>query len=127
MNKPFTFTGRVRSFRAAFSGIWSMLKSQQNAWIHAFATVVVVVVGLALRITQGEWCWIVLAITSVWMAEALNTAFEFLADVASPDFHPLVKKAKDIAAGAVLICAIGAVIIGILVLGPHLLEILNLR
>lgn len=123
MNKPFTFTGRVRSFRAAFSGIWAMLKSQQNAWIHAFATAVVVAVGVILRITPAEWCWIVLAIICVWMAEALNTAFEFLADVASPDFHPLVKKAKDIAAGAVLITAIGAVLIGIIVLGPYLLEL----
>ena len=127
MNKPFTFTGRVRSFRAAFSGIWVMLKSQQNAWIHAFATVVVVIGSILLRITPAEWCWIVLVIVCVWMAEALNTAFEFLADVASPDFHPLVKKAKDIAAGAVLISAIGAVIIGILVLGPHVLELLNFR
>jgi diacylglycerol kinase (ATP) len=124
MNKPFSFTGRIRSFSAAFSGIWTMLKSQQNAWIHAFATLVVVLACFTLRITAGEWCWIILAIMCVWMAEALNTAFEFLADVASPDFNPLVKKAKDIAAGAVLITAIGAVIIGLIVLGPYLLELI---
>ena len=57
---------------------------------------------------------------SVWTAEALNTAFEFLADVASPEFHPLVKHAKDVAAGAVLIAAFGAAVIAVLVLGPHL-------
>lgn len=102
-----------------------MLKSQQNSWIHAFATAVVITGSILLRITPAEWCWIILVIVSVWMAEALNTAFEFLADVASPDFHPLVKKAKDIAAGAVLITAIGAVIIGILVLGPYVLELLK--
>jgi diacylglycerol kinase (ATP) len=56
---------------------------------------------------------------AVWTAEALNTAFEFLADVASPEFHPLVQHSKDVAAGAVLIAAIGSVVIGILVLGPH--------
>jgi diacylglycerol kinase (ATP) len=68
-----------------------------------------------------EWCWIVLAIVAVWSAEALNTAIEFLTDVASPGFHPIAGRAKDVAAGAVLIAAIGAVAIGVLVLGPHLL------
>jgi diacylglycerol kinase (ATP) len=62
---------------------------------------------------------------AVWTAEALNTAFEFLADVASPDFHPLVKHSKDVAAGAVLISAIGAVVIGLLVIGSHLLEMMK--
>ena len=63
-----------------------------------------------------------MAIMAVWTAEALNTAFEFLADVASPEFHPLVKHAKDVAAGAVLISAIGAVIIGLFVLGPYVMQ-----
>jgi diacylglycerol kinase (ATP) len=61
----------------------------------------------------------VLAVISVWTAEALNTAFEFLTDVASPAFHPLAAKAKDVAAGAVLITAVGSVAIGALVFGPH--------
>jgi diacylglycerol kinase (ATP) len=74
-----------------------------------------------MHLSTGEWCWIVLAIMSVWTAEALNTAFEFLADVASPEFHPLVQQAKDVAAGAVLLSAIGAAVIGLLVLGPPLL------
>ena len=120
MNRPFSFTGRIRSFKFAFVGLWTMLKSQQNAWIHTFATIAVVIAGIVLRISSGEWCWLVLAIISVWMAEALNTAFEFLADVASPEFHPLVKKAKDVAAGAVLISAIGAIVIGIIVFGPYI-------
>jgi diacylglycerol kinase (ATP) len=123
MNRPFSFTGRIRSFKFAFVGIWTMLKSQQNAWIHIFATIVVVIAGIVLRISSGEWCWLVLAIVAVWMAEALNTAFEFLADVASPEFHPLVKKAKDVAAGAVLISAIGAIVIGIIVFGPYILSL----
>lgn len=98
-----------------------MISSQHNAWIHAFATVVVVLTGLYLRLTKAEWCWIILAIISVWTAEALNTAFEFLTDVASPEFHPLAEKAKDVAAGAVLIAAIGSVFIGLIILGPHAL------
>jgi diacylglycerol kinase (ATP) len=125
MNKPFSFTGRIRSFKYAFAGIWTMLKSQQNAWVHAFATVAVVTVGFVLGISPAEWCWLVIAIITVWMAEALNTAIEFLADVASPEFHPLVKKAKDVAAGAVLISAIGAIIIGIIIIGPYVLKLMK--
>jgi diacylglycerol kinase (ATP) len=62
---------------------------------------------------------------SVWTAEALNTALEFLADAASPEFHPLVGHAKDVAAGAVLISAAGAVVIGLLVLGPHVIALVG--
>ena len=80
---------------------------------------VVVALGLALEITRPDWCFLVLAIVSVWVAEALNTAFEFLCDVASPDFHPIVKHSKDVAAGAVLLSAVGAVILGLLVFVPY--------
>jgi diacylglycerol kinase (ATP) len=119
--RAFSFTGRLRSFTHALRGIRLTLVSQHNAWVHAAATVGVVVAGFILGISRLEWCWIVLAIVGVWTAEALNTAFEFLCDVASPQFHPMVKQAKDVAAGAVLIGAIGAAIIGALILGPHLL------
>jgi diacylglycerol kinase len=115
-----TFTGRLRSVRFAVHGIRIMIGSQQNAWIHAVATIVVIGAGFILQLTLAEWCWIVLAIASVWTAEALNTAFEFLTDVASPTFHPVAGQAKDVAAGAVLITAAGAVVIGILVFGPKL-------
>jgi diacylglycerol kinase (ATP) len=67
----------------------------------------------------GDWCWIILAISIVSIGEALNTAFEFLADAASPAFHPLVRNAKDVAAGAVLITALAAAIIGALVFWPY--------
>lgn len=119
MSRPFRFTGRLRSLKHAFAGITTMLKSQHNAWIHACATAAVAGAGLFFDVSAPEWCWLVLAVMSVWTAEALNTAFEFLADAASPEFHPLVKHAKDVAAGAVLISAIGSVVIGLLVLGPH--------
>ena len=125
MNRPFSFTGRIRSFKYAFVGIWTMLKSQHNAWIHAFATVAVVIAGFVLGISPAEWCWLVLAIIAVWMAEAFNTAIEFIADVASPEFHPLVKKAKDVAAGGVLISAIGALVIGIIIICPHVLKLIK--
>ncbi len=127
MSHTFTFTGRLRSFKYAFTGIATMLKSQHNAWVHAVATVGVLISGLLLGVSREDWCWLVLAVMAVWSAEALNTAFEFLADVASPEFHPLVKKSKDVAAGAVLITAIGAVIIGLLVFVPYLLIVMGCR
>jgi len=123
--RAFQFSGRIRSFKYAFVGIWTMLKTQHNAWIHACATGAVTVAGLVFGVSKSEWCWLVLAIMAVWTAEAINTAFEFLADVASPDFHPLVKQSKDVAAGAVLISAIGSVIIGSLVFGPHALKMMK--
>jgi len=124
-NGSFTIGGRLKSVRFALRGIAMMLRSQHNAWLHAFASVCILVTGGLMRLSGGEWCWVVLAIMAVWTAEALNTALEFLADVASPEFHPLVKQAKDVAAGGVLISAMGSVCIGLLVLGPHLLDWLS--
>ncbi len=120
MNQPFCIARRLRSFGHAFAGIFTVFCTQQNAWIHALATVAVVVTGFLLKVSAADWCWLVAAMALVWMAECFNTAIEFLADVVSPEFHPLVKKAKNIAAGAVLIAAIGAVIIGLLVFLPYL-------
>lgn len=123
-NGSLTFSGRLHSFRNAVHGITLMLKSQHNAWLHAFASACILIMGGLLRLSAGQWCWIILAIMAVWTAEALNTALEFLADAASPEFHPLVKHAKDVAAGGVLISAIGSAVIGLLVLGPPLLQFL---
>jgi diacylglycerol kinase (ATP) len=120
----FSLKARLKSIKFATKGIKTMLISQHNAWVHAVATALVVLVGLYFGFTRMEWCWIVLAIMAVWASEALNTAFEFLADVASPEFHPLVEKAKDVAAGAVLISAIGSVIIGLLIIGPYIFKLL---
>ncbi len=80
----------------------------------------VVALALATSVSRFEWLALVFALVSVWTAEALNTAFESLCDVASPQFHPLVARAKDTAAGAVLICALSAVATAGLVFGPHL-------
>jgi diacylglycerol kinase (ATP) len=117
--------GRVRSFGYAFRGVGTMVRGQRNAWIHALATALVVAAGFVLRVSADDWKWLVLALVSVWGAEALNTALELLADAAKPEFHPLVKKAKDVAAGAVLIAALGAAAIGALVFGPPLLALLK--
>ncbi len=99
-----------------------MLKSQHNAWLHATSSLVVSLAGFVCHLDRTEWSLIVIAIVAVWVAEALNTAVEYLTDVASPEFHPIAGKAKDVAAGGVLIAAIGSVIVGILVFGPHSLR-----
>jgi diacylglycerol kinase (ATP) len=96
------------------------LATQHNAWIHALATVVAVGLGVAFDLSRMEWLALVFAMVLVWSAEALNTAFELLCDVASPQFHPLVERAKDVAAAAVLICALGAVVVAAFVFFPHL-------
>ncbi|WP_020470213.1 diacylglycerol kinase family protein [Zavarzinella formosa] len=116
-------TSRLRSFRFAFAGLATLLKTQPNARIHAIITLAVVIAGIVFKLTSPEWCWIVLATAAVWVAEALNTSLEFLADAVCPEFHPLVKHSKDVAAGAVLLAAAGAVVIGLLIFGPHLLAI----
>lgn len=115
----FSLYDRIRSLKYAIHGIYIMLRFEHNAWIHAAATFLVFLTGLYFNLTMYEWCWIVLAIIVVWTAEAINTAFEFLADVASPNFHPIVEKSKDVAAGAVLISSLGSVVIGFLIFGPY--------
>jgi diacylglycerol kinase (ATP) len=116
----FSIAARLRSVRFALQGIVTMLQFEHNAWIHSLATVLVAGTGWYFNLQRVEWCLIVLSVVSVWTAEALNTALEFLADVASPEFHPLIEKAKDVAAGAVLITCIGAVMVGALIFGPYI-------
>jgi diacylglycerol kinase (ATP) len=72
------------------------------------------------RLSGTDWRWLTVAIVLVWVAETMNTAFEYLCDVVSPEFHVSVAKAKDIAAGAVMICSAGAVVLGLLTFWPYL-------
>jgi diacylglycerol kinase (ATP) len=115
----------MRSFRYAFRGIRFLLRTQHNAWLHVLATAGVVIAALALRASATDWALLVLAMMAVWSAEAFNTALEQLSDAVSPLDHPLVGKAKDIAAGAVLLSAVGAAIIGLIVFGPRLVAVLS--
>jgi diacylglycerol kinase len=120
--KSFQPLERLKSFRYALAGLWMLLKTQHNAWIHLAATLLIVAAGFFFGIHRTKWCWLVIAMMSVWSAEAFNTALEFLADAVHPEKHPMVGSAKDAAAGAVLISAIGAVMIGLLILGPYVLK-----
>jgi diacylglycerol kinase len=116
----FSLKKRAKSFSYAITGIGILLKTQHNAWIHVLATVGVVVSGFFFGVSRVEWALLIVAMVMVWLAEALNTSVEFLADFVCKEQHPLIGKAKDVAAGGVLIAAIGAAIIGILVFAPYL-------
>lgn len=116
----FSVRARLKSFQYAFAGIAVMLRTQQNAWAHLIATIGVVIAGLALNISGEDWRWLVVAIVLVWVAETVNTAFEHLCDVVQPEFSTSVQRAKDIAAGAVLVCAIGAAILGVQIFTPYI-------
>ncbi|MFZ0107768.1 MAG: diacylglycerol kinase family protein [Thiobacillus sp.] len=109
-----------RSFVYALQGLVFMLRSQPNAWVHLLATLGVCGAGLYFGLSRDEWLWICVAIVLVWGAEALNTALEQLADAVHPQRHPGIGRAKDLAAGAVLVAAIGAAVIGGVVFWPHL-------
>ena len=111
---------RVASFGHAGRGVWAALRSEVHLRFHAVATVAVVGLGFYYKLARLEWALLALAVAGVWTAELLNTAIETLTDLASPSFHPLAGRAKDVAAGAVLLAALGALVVGALVFGPHL-------
>ena len=120
MSGRFSLRRRLASFRHAVRGIGSLLREEHNARIHLAATAVVIATGFFLEVSRMDWALLLIAIALVWLAEALNSALEYLADVAHPDQHPLIGKAKDVAAGGVLLVAIAAVAIGLLVFLPYL-------
>ncbi len=111
---------RWHSFGHAFRGLSYVVRTQRNAWIHVVIAAVVRAVSIWLQLSQVEWAVIVLTMAMVFTAELLNTAIEAVVDLASPQKHPLAKVGKDVGAGAVLIAAIAAVMIGLLVLWPRL-------
>src|SRR5262245_9492238 len=112
-------TGWSGRFRCSVSGLGVLFRSQDSARVQAVAAVAVIGLGLLYRVSAMEWCALVLAMTLVLTTEALNTSVEAIVDLASPEFNPLARRAKDVAAGAVLIAAFGSIAIGFLVFGPH--------
>jgi diacylglycerol kinase len=114
------FHSRVQSFGHAARGWAYVIRTQRNAWIHVAITLLVVAVALWLGLSARDWAVIMAITTLVFVCEFLNTAIEVVVDLASPQIHPLAKVAKDVGAGAVLLAAVGAVIIGLLILGPPL-------
>jgi diacylglycerol kinase len=113
--------GRGRSFFHAGSGLVRLVREEKNAQIHLLATMVVAIAGVWVRLSAMDWSVIVLCIALVWAAEAANAALERVADVVSTQHHPMIGAAKDLAAAAVLVAALGAALVGGLVFYPHLI------
>lgn len=113
---------RIKSFGYAFKGIAKLIRHEHNAWIHCMAIMVVTFAGVYFGITPAEWCIVIICYALVLAAEGFNTAIERLVDLVSPDFHPLAGTVKDIAAGAVLICAIASAIIGCIIFLPYIMN-----
>jgi diacylglycerol kinase (ATP) len=111
---------RIAAFGHAFRGWWHVLQTQHNAWIHSVVATLIVSIGLWLGLPPRDWAVIVLTIAMVFTAEFINTAIEAVVDLASPVHHPLGKVGKDVGAGAVLVAALAAALVGLLILGPPL-------
>ncbi len=113
---------RFRSFAYALSGCAYMLRYQKNTRIMLAATALVVMLGLWLELDFRDWSLLLLTKALVWVAEFINAAIEAVVDLSSPQYHALAKVAKDVAAGAVLLASLFALIIGLSLLGPPLLD-----
>jgi diacylglycerol kinase len=111
---------RLQSFGHAFQGWTHVLRTQRNAWLEVVIALVVFGFSFWLQLEALDWAIIVLTTTMVFAAEIFNTAIEAAVDLASPRMQPLARVGKDAGAGAVLVTAMGAVIVGVLVLGPPL-------
>ena len=111
---------RLQSFKYALKGIRLLFLSETNAKIHLAFTFLVIAGGLFFSVSTIEWCLLVLAIAMVLCAEGMNTAIEYLTDLVSPNFHELAGKTKDVAAGAVLVTAIGATVVGCMIFLPKI-------
>jgi diacylglycerol kinase len=110
----------IKSFGHALAGIHELLISERNTRIHLIATVCVLIAGIIFRISKYEWCVIVIVVALVWAAEAFNTAIEKLTDHLFPGYNETARRAKDISAGAVLVCAVAAIVCGLIIFLPKL-------
>ena len=116
--RPGLLRRRAASFGHALRGVAVALRSEVHLQFHAVSSVVVGALGWFFNLSLTEWALVALAVGGVWAAELFNTAIEALTDLVSPGYHPLAGKAKDVAAGAVLLAALGALAVGLLVFGP---------
>jgi len=120
-NKKFSIIKRAKSFKHAGRGLYLFIKNTHNAWIHFLILLVVIVAGFYFKISSIEWMILILTGGFVLAAEAFNTALEIDIDLTSPEYHPYARDTKDVAAGAVLVSAITALIVGVLIFGKYLL------
>jgi len=109
------------SFRHAWHGLVYTLQCERNARVHVVVAILVIILSAWVGLSTVEWGLITVAIAFVFTGEMLNTVIEVVVDMITPEYHPMAKRAKDIAAGAILVSAFAAAAIGFAILGPHLL------
>ena len=114
----------ISSFKYAFQGMFSALKTERNLKIHVTIMILVIIAGIVLKISKIEWIICIILFGLVIGGEILNSAIETVVDIAMPDINPKAKFAKDAAAGAVLVLAIASAIIGFMIFGPKLIALL---
>lgn len=114
----------ISSFKYAFQGMFSALKTERNLKIHVTIMMLVIIAGIVLKISKIEWIICIILFGLVIGGEMLNSAIETVVDIAMPDINPKAKFAKDAAAGAVLVLAIASAIIGFMIFGPKLIALL---
>lgn len=124
MNKS---PSRWHSFRFAFQGLGTMLRTEKNTWIFIPISLAVIAMGFYFNLEEHEWIAIILCLGLVWSSEAANTALEALVDLTSAEIHPLAKIAKDCSAAAVLLTAITSAVIGVIIFAPRVLTLLGIR
>lgn len=123
--EKFSLRKRVKSFGYAGKGLKSFITKEHNAWIHSLATILVIATGTVMHISVNEWIIIIVCIVGIFSAEAFNTAIERLVNLVSPDYNKTAGDVKDIAAGAVLLWAIAAAIIGMIIFIPKFIQSLH--
>jgi diacylglycerol kinase (ATP) len=122
-NSKYGLRKRIRSFGYAFRGMYDLVRSEPNAQIHFVAAIGAVTAGFLFQISLAEWCAVIICIAMVFAAEAFNTVIEKLVDHHFPDYHETARIAKDVAAGGVLFCAIGALVVGVIIFLPKVLQL----
>jgi diacylglycerol kinase (ATP) len=121
----FSMKERLNSFSGAIRGIGVLIKNGHNFRIHLIVLVLVIVAGFLLKISAREWIAVILAAGLVLAAESLNTAIEYLSDRVSPVYDPAIRKVKDVSAAGVLISAVIAVITGVIIFLPRVIDLVE--
>lgn len=119
--RPFKASSLLHSFRYAIAGVQTAVRNERNLKIHLFVATLVIILGLIVQLSMTEWLFVAFAIGGVISLELVNSALERVVDLASSEYHPLAKEAKDIAAGAVFVYAILSVIVGVIIFLPKIM------
>ncbi len=123
--KRFSLVARVKSANHAIRGLGILIRTTHNFWGHLFFAILALYLGFILRISEAEWAILVIVIGLVLITETINTAFEIDINLTCPDYHPYAKDTKDVAAGAVLLSAVLAIVVGLIIFLPKVVNLIS--